>query len=249
VLFRSHFVRLINALAVKHPEQNIVIRPHPVEDHDTYRHIFRGHGNVHVAHEGAVAAWLLASRLLVQNGCTTALEAYFLGTKIITYKPIEDIEANLFLPNALGTACATEEEALAKISEHLSSGSDAPENAVLDPRVNRLIANFESAAGTDRLLGVLTDAQRAAAAGASERHLAWAVNEAIHRITSGAKDLVRPLFPERQRRHLHLTSSSMYSGFVPADISRRVGEVSRILGKDLRLQFHGPELFSLEEGQ
>jgi surface carbohydrate biosynthesis protein len=79
------FKKLIPALEQAFPEMTIVVRPHPSESFKVYNDIAAQCERVKVIHEGNVIPWLLASKTLVHNGCTTGLEAYALGVPAISY--------------------------------------------------------------------------------------------------------------------------------------------------------------------
>ncbi len=63
---------------------------------------------VHVMHRGNVLPWLLASRALVHNGCTTAVEGYAMGVPAVAYLKTFDPQYDMDfqgLPNRLSLQC------------------------------------------------------------------------------------------------------------------------------------------------
>ena len=95
-------IHLTGNLAVKFPNLNFIYRPHPSENHEFYKIIFKGLKNVLVKHDGPVLPWILASRFLIHDGCTTAIEAYLANIPVINYKPIYDPNYDIWLPNQIG---------------------------------------------------------------------------------------------------------------------------------------------------
>ncbi|MDA8865589.1 hypothetical protein N9I24_04830 [Gammaproteobacteria bacterium] len=79
---------LIFTLAVEFPSKTFVLRPHPGEDEDVYKYIFKDIKNVVISKEESVGAWLLGSKCLIHDGCTTGLEAALLEKQIINFNPI-----------------------------------------------------------------------------------------------------------------------------------------------------------------
>lgn len=79
------FKQLIPALERAFPDVTIVVRPHPSENLQVYHDIAAQCHQVKVANEGNVIPWLLASKTMIHNGCTTGLEAYALGVPAISY--------------------------------------------------------------------------------------------------------------------------------------------------------------------
>ena len=61
---------------------NIIIRPHPSEDHKVWEQKVKNFKNIYVVYEGDVSPWLLASEGLLHRGCTTAIEAAISRKKI-----------------------------------------------------------------------------------------------------------------------------------------------------------------------
>ena len=133
------FTQLIPALERAFPDLNIVVRPHPSENHEIYQDIAAQCERVAVTSEGNVIPWLLAAKAMVHNGCTTGLEAYVLGVPAISYLAtfneyydydfqglptrlshqcfnFEELKDSLtrILAGELGTAAGEEREALIK---------------------------------------------------------------------------------------------------------------------------------------
>jgi surface carbohydrate biosynthesis protein len=102
------FQRMIPALDKTFPDYNIVVRPHPTEDQEIYRHIADHCERVKVTNEGNVVPWLLAARVLIHNGCTTGIEAYMMGVPAITYRASinEKYDFGFYrLPNLISHPC------------------------------------------------------------------------------------------------------------------------------------------------
>jgi surface carbohydrate biosynthesis protein len=98
----ENFVGMIKAISREFPGTNFVIRPHPGENMDSYRHEFSSFNNIHVIHEGNIIKWLLAAKVVIHNGCTSSIEAFLLGKPIISYMPTTSDHYDVELPNQLG---------------------------------------------------------------------------------------------------------------------------------------------------
>lgn len=93
------FIDLIDALA-KHVR--IVLRPHLAEDLSTWERARsdRGWGeNVAVIRDGPAIDWILASRLLIQNSCTTGVEAALIGHPVVSYVPYVNAFLSCYIGN------------------------------------------------------------------------------------------------------------------------------------------------------
>jgi hypothetical protein len=86
----GYFKELIPALERAFPGIDIVVRPHPTENPALYQRIAAGCERVQVTNEGNVVPWLMATRALVHNGCTTGVEAFAMGIPAISYRPSRD---------------------------------------------------------------------------------------------------------------------------------------------------------------
>ena len=98
----EEFRRMIPRIAAAFPENKIIVRPHPAEDQAVWRELLSPNSNVAVVREGNVVPWLRACKCLIHNGCTTAVEGFILGAKIISFVPIEDRRYEFALPNTFG---------------------------------------------------------------------------------------------------------------------------------------------------
>ncbi|MDZ5606279.1 surface carbohydrate biosynthesis protein [Bacillus pseudomycoides] len=97
----EHFIELVKELSGKYPNLNIVVRPHIHEGLDIYLKELADYKNVFVAHEGNIVMWILASKAVIHNRCTTGIEAFLLDKPVIAYIPINYEKEKEFLPNAV----------------------------------------------------------------------------------------------------------------------------------------------------
>lgn len=85
-----HFVKLIKEVAKTHPDRNIIIRPHLSEGLKIYQVLFKEISNIKVIKKGNVIPWLIGCDFLVQQGCTTSLEAVLANKPAYGYYPLGD---------------------------------------------------------------------------------------------------------------------------------------------------------------
>ena len=79
----------------------LVVRPHPSENPAPWLKAAEKLDNVTVLLEGSVVPWLMATKCLIHNGSTSAVEASVLKTPALAYCPVKDLEYDLALPNTL----------------------------------------------------------------------------------------------------------------------------------------------------
>jgi surface carbohydrate biosynthesis protein len=117
----TNFIQLIHRLAHTFPDKKFVLRPHPAEDPEYYKIAFKWVDNIIVNSEGSVGPWLMASDLMIHDGCTTAVEAYLSHVPVINYKSLLEDKYNIVLPNQIGIKCYKEEEVIETINDILEN--------------------------------------------------------------------------------------------------------------------------------
>ena len=83
----SHFIEAVKHLAYKNKNYDVILRPHPSDNLETWKILLGKIPNVGVNRDGGVSLWIKNSFAIMHNGCTTALEASFFKKPIITYSP------------------------------------------------------------------------------------------------------------------------------------------------------------------
>jgi len=152
------FQRMIPALDKAFPGCDIVVRPHPTESQDIYHDIAARCERVKVTNEGNVVPWLLATRALVHNSCTTGVEAYVMGVPAITYRASinENYDFGFYrLPNLISHPCFNLEELEATLKKILN-GELGPAGG--DDRkllVEHYLAAENGPLACERMLGVI----------------------------------------------------------------------------------------------
>jgi surface carbohydrate biosynthesis protein len=102
------FKDVIPKLGIKYPDTKIIVRPHPGENSDTYRTLFKELENVQVVHEGGVMPWLRAAEVLVHNGCFTGIEALLIACPAIAFRPVQSEIYDQYLPNSVNVQADNE---------------------------------------------------------------------------------------------------------------------------------------------
>lgn len=241
-------VHLANSLSVRFPRIRVVIRPHPSEDHNFYKVVFRGVDNILVSHEGGVSPWLMASRMLIHNGCTTAIEAYLAGKPVVSYVAFEDARFDCRLPNRAGIQCPTEEAVFSAVESALNSNPlpQMPTFGEFDS--SRMLYDFKSDA-FERLRGVIdAGLSRLRLDSCSFDSSALALNCLARRGTQLAKSIVRPFFPHKEREFRFHTSKGHFYGFSQSELSAKFAEIQKMTGASVEWKLHSWDLLSVTKG-
>ena len=151
------FQQLLKAIARAYPERRVILRPHPGEDHDVWRRCCAGYANVEVHADGNVIPWLLAADCLIHNGCTTAIEAYLLGTRVISFVPLNDDRYEFELPNELGDTAKTAADVVALIGTELDAASAARTDCAKHELVSRYICSLEGEFATHKIIAAVSE--------------------------------------------------------------------------------------------
>jgi hypothetical protein len=150
----EQFKKMVTSLAESRPKLTIVVRPHPVENPAVWDGIAAEHANVHALNEGNVLSWLLASKLLIQNGCTTGVEAFALGVPSIACQSAVSERFDSDLPNALSARAFDLDQLHAQIDAVLD-GKPLPEGEDRRKRAHQHLASLEGPLASDRIVDVL----------------------------------------------------------------------------------------------
>ena len=185
--FRDHkqaifkdFQELIPKLEKTFQDHTIVVRPHPTENQEIYRKIADSCQRVNVTNEGNVVPWLMATKAVIHNGCTTGVEAYVMRVPAISYRvTVNDYYDDGFyqLPNRLSHQCFSFEE-LQETLQNILKGELGPANG--DQRkalIDRHLAALDGPLACERIVDVLEKAtgelQRTPQPPLSDRFNGW----------------------------------------------------------------------------
>jgi surface carbohydrate biosynthesis protein len=152
------FKELIPTLEQAYPEHTIVVRPHPTENQEVYNDIAAKCQRVRVTNEGNVVPWLMATDVVIHNGCTTGVEAYMMGVPAISYraKINEKYDLGFYrLPNLISHQCFDVDqlqETLSKILKGELGTADGEERREL---VNHYLAAQDGPLACERIVEVI----------------------------------------------------------------------------------------------
>ena len=114
------FIEAIKYLAKNNNGYDIVLRPHPRDNINTWKVFLQDIPNVHIIREDSITSWVKNTFAIMHNGCTTSIEATISGKPVITYSPFQ-MEYDHKLANSLGYDIKSKEELLLKANELFNS--------------------------------------------------------------------------------------------------------------------------------
>lgn len=106
----EHFKKMISFLARKLPNEEFIVRPHPVEKIDTWSKLLSDHKNIEVNNSGNFNEQLYKSKILIHNSCTTAFQGLLANKKVICYNPSNLDNEHGRIANKLGKMVFSVEE-------------------------------------------------------------------------------------------------------------------------------------------
>lgn len=229
------FKRLIPALDETFPDHTIVVRPHPTESHEPYRNIASRCRRVKVTNEGNVVPWLMATKALIHNGCTTGVEAYLMGVPAVSYRATvnERFDDGFYrLPNRVSHQCL-DFEALRRTLQKILTGklgeADGEERKAL---VDRHLTAQNGPLACERIMDVLEKIAQdpnAPSKGSLRNALERGLMKQGLRLARGIKSRLPGSHnrPEFQRHR--------YPGIARDGLRERMERIQRILGDNGRL--------------
>ena len=86
------FTDLIQKFSKEFSNEVIFVRPHPTENVKYWNDKFKDYKNVIVKSEGDLSRYIRNAKLVIQDGCTSAMESYISNVPVINYVPIKSIK-------------------------------------------------------------------------------------------------------------------------------------------------------------
>lgn len=154
----SAFQQMVPMLESAFPDHMIVVRPHPTENPDVYHRIAEQCTRVRVTNEGNVVPWLLATKVVIHNGCTTGVEAYVMGVPAVSYRAYVDKEYDYGfyrLPNLVSHQAFNLEELKQLLNEILAGKVGAADGQDRRAVIDRHLAALGGKLACERIVDVL----------------------------------------------------------------------------------------------
>ncbi len=115
------FIEAIKYLAKNNNGYDIVLRPHPTENIDTWKIFFENIPNIKVIRNDSISVWVNNAFAVMHNGCTTAIESFVSQKPVITYTPFERNFSRI-IPNKIGYNVQSPQELSKVVNEIFDKG-------------------------------------------------------------------------------------------------------------------------------
>lgn len=237
----GYFCELISYLIKNNPKMKFVLRPHPTESISFYKNVFHGFKNIHITKEYSAVEWIMNCKTLIQSGCTTSLEAFFMKKPIVSFHPFET-KYSVNVTQCLGNKCSKFEEV-----DNFINNPSAINDLTLDEfGLKTLIANFNSKSSSielivNEILGKLKD----------KRHNKIDIKkikriEQYEHFYNSIKFLPRKYF-FKNKEEAYQMAIDHFPGFDKRNIEQKVQFLSKQLKKKIKIQYFSKNLTLLSE--
>jgi len=243
----ERFLEMVPAVAAACPDYTVVVRPHPSERQETWREATRECSNVEVVNDGNVVPWLLASEVLIHNGCQTAVEAYVLGATAIAYQPVTSEDFDLQLPNLLSHRAFDQASLLDMLGARIrgdlerSPAEAAKQEELIDEYVAARSGEFACERIVSAVEGFAANPDFLESTGFSSRMLAKVVAHG-----QGWLQRAEAYWPGHHNNRVFLRH--MFPGADLAFVEGRIDSYSKLLGRfgAVRARQRYPNVFELD---
>lgn len=96
------FIKSIRLLAKEFKTHKILIRPHPLDSTKKWNNLFKGLENIFITdNSSSLSQWINDAEVVIQNGCTSAIESVVNNTPVITLGK-KRLYGDLIIPSKMG---------------------------------------------------------------------------------------------------------------------------------------------------
>lgn len=130
-------IRMSQELSSDFPQAQVVVRPHPHENHRTYEGPLAHVPHVSVFRDGNVTPWILQSSILIHRHCTTAIESALAGKT-----PIAPQWMNTSAEAPAAEAVSLKPQSRAEMNEMIQAGlseKGLPTVAGIDEEIQKIV--------------------------------------------------------------------------------------------------------------
>ena len=224
----SAFIDLLPDIARRFPDNTIIVRPHPSENHSLWMTTAAKMKNIEVIHEGSVLPWLLAAGTMIHNGCTTGLEAFLLGRPAISFEPKDVYPGEENLPNFLSCRARSQQELFALISQCLETNQPLPQTDAQWKEISRFIGATNGPFASEQIAQHIRELSQRDCNGLLSSPMSRFSGKFLSRLRKMEKDL-RYLWPGHKSSKAY--NIHRYPGLKLGEVQSRVASFAKITGK------------------
>ena len=241
------YVEMVLYLSTEFPKVNIIVRPHPSEDTSVYEHIFSDIKNIYLISNGGITSWILACKLLIQDGCTTAVEGRMANKPTISFQPIDELKYEMFLPSVVSIKAKTVSETI-ELTKKVFSQENFNIDLIQDKKAFSLLDNLKPGRASDSfeiISSLLTNSINSRKLSKNDQfnEFLFIFFRIKYNLLTKIKNLIRPFFKERHIRHKALTN--IFPGFDKQEILLKIDKIEKITNTKIKCRFVNKNLIIL----
>ena len=191
--------------------------------------------------------WILSTKLLIAEGCTTSIEGYIAGTPVIIFQPNDDHEHDMFLPSLAGIKSKTIDDVITNIELILSGEIQKVPNLSENKRALGLLNNLNNLEDAfENVFSVLLNVENKGLGLPNKFNKVWFnIFRVKHKILDISKTTVRFLFKEKYRAYIAYKSA--FPGFDKDEVSKKIRKIEEITTKKINYKFINRNLIVLTQ--
>jgi surface carbohydrate biosynthesis protein len=215
-----------------------VVRPHPAENEAVYESFFKDNSRVIVTNSHTAIEWSRKSFCTIHDGCTTGVEAFLSGCKVINYREqCRDHLAVNLIPNSVGLTAKNYEELKEKIE--LSAALNVNNEAFC----KIMIANFDSDINSFELvINEVISSLKSKEKGDISLNLR--LTDIYNDILSTLKYLPRKFLKNKEAYYIR--EKKKFSGFQLLNVKTKLDSINKVDGYNVKLKKFNKNYFILE---
>ena len=232
----GYFLEMLTRLLADFPEKRFVLRPHPTESIEFYEEFFKSFSNITITKDFSAPEWIDKCSLLIQNGCTTAIEAHLMNKKVISFYPIE-AERYVNITKDIGYQATSYQE----INTIINGLSKLPVDQKETYKLSPLIKNFNSVESSiEKLAERVHESLRSKPT--NKINLSKIKRQAFfYRAILSCKEMSRHFVAEK-KKNIDMFKSH-FPGFQQSQVEEKVKHMNKILGKNCMVEHISKDLF------
>jgi surface carbohydrate biosynthesis protein len=234
------FLEMLTNLLSDFPESKFVLRPHPTESIEFYEEFFKAFNNIKISKDFSAPEWINGCKALIQNGCTTSIEAHMMNKTVISYYPVES-KNYVDVTKDIGHYASTYEDVKSLVDNLDNLQKDCKENYKLSSLVNNFTSNKSSISALANLTSESLKIKKK-----NKIYLSSIKLQAfIHHSLISIKELSR-LISFSKRKNIDMFKSH-FPGFQKAEILEKCAIASDIVGGSHNVDFVTKDLFIISK--
>ena len=136
--------------------QKVVVRPHPSESVEVWKKKTEKYSkHIKIIRSGNIIPWLMASKIVIHNGCTTAVEGFLLDKTIISFRPIKNPNIETDLPNAISICLETKEDVVNYVNNFVLDKPNIIDTTLMNILRKSVKINQSSNDSTNKILKLI----------------------------------------------------------------------------------------------